>query len=127
VASAPFSATFSRANSAIAGSRSSPVKAAAGRRAAICISTAPAPQPASITRCPGPAATAAASRAASMPARYPEAGWRSRTRPPSRRFSTISMFSDGNDAAVTRLDPSWPDHHCAPHRRRARRRLDFRA
>ena len=36
---------------------------------AIWINTAPAPQPASITRSPGSAPAAAASRAASMPAR----------------------------------------------------------
>ena len=40
-----------------------------GQRAAICINTAPAPLPASITRWPGLASTAAASRAASIPAR----------------------------------------------------------
>ena len=68
-ASASFSAAFSRASAAMAGSRSSPVRATPGQRAEICISTAPAPQPASITRSPGVAATAAASRAASIPAR----------------------------------------------------------
>ncbi len=65
----PLSTAFSTARAAASVSRSSPVNVTPGRRAAICISTAPAPQPASNTRSPERAGTAAASRAASMPAR----------------------------------------------------------
>ena len=60
---------LARASAAMTGSRSTPVSRTPGARAAICISTAPAPQPASITRSSGCAPAAAANSAASMPAR----------------------------------------------------------
>ena len=70
----PFRARFCRQRAARAGSRSTKTSRRSARSAAIMSPTAPVPAPRSITISPGCGAAAAASRTASVPARWPRGG-----------------------------------------------------
>src|SRR5262245_14969960 len=63
-----------------------------GRKAATMSPTAPVPAPMSAITSPGSPAAAAARRTASLPARWPPAGWTSCTRPASSVSRVVSFM-----------------------------------